>query len=321
MIKNIRLPSIELSIVYSGFSNQFLVADSFLLLFFTFILPCQKRFEKNSIRGFMTKKAELEGTFGSLKTEAIATRLLTGKQHEIAIASIFMDKKLEQLIEAACQYPTGSPEWRKAMHRLLIEIQRLPGIKKTSHPDYLEALNQTWLWVSRNICKEFVPRGALKPSLVNWINGYLYWRIKDLHSSEANTVSLDAPIGNAQGAASLVEQMSVTNLTHPSLDGLDGYIERLQSQRIHWITLDLEAYIEQDPHKKLRSCYPRTCPQCHCQLLSQRRYLQNPPNTFSDLAQNLNMPLIKLTNHWYGRCKPLLQEIALDLGYKPFKEL
>ena len=232
-----------------------------------------------------------------------------------------MDEQLEKLIAAACNSPEGSQEWRKAMHRLLIELQRLPEIRKSSHPDYLEALNQTWEWVSRNICKKFVPRGSLKQSLVNWINGYLYWRIKDLYSIDANVVSLDAPIGNAQGATSLVEQMSATNFTPPTLDGLDGYIEQLQRQRTQRITLKLEAYIHQDLQEKLRSCYPRAYPQCHCQLLSQRRYLQTPPNTFSDLAQNLNMPLIKLTNHWYGRCKPLLQEIALDLGYKSAKKL
>ena len=232
-----------------------------------------------------------------------------------------MDEQLEKLIEAACQHPAGSRERRKAMHRLLIELQRLPGVKKSSHPDYLEALNQTWLWVSRNVCREFVPRGSLQVSLVNWINGYLYWRIKDLHSLDTKIVSLDAPIGNDRGVTSLIEQMSATNLTTPTLDGLDGYIEQLQRQRILNITLKLEAYIQQDPDKKLRSCYPRAYPQCHCQLLSQRRYLQNPPSTFSDIAQKLNITPVRLTNHWYGRCKPLLQEIALDLGYKSAKEL
>ena len=228
-----------------------------------------------------------------------------------------MNEQLEQLIEAACQHPEGSHEWRKAMHRLLIELQRLPGIKQSSHPDYLDALNQTFGWVSRNICKEFVSRGSLQISLVNWINGYLHWRIRDLYSSKtSNSVSLDMPV-KSEREKSLVELLSQTNLKTPTLNGLDGYIERLQKQKQQRIAMDLELYIEQDSSKKLRSCHPNAYPQCNCQLLIQRRYLQSPPNTFSNIAKELNMPPMKLTNHWYGRCKPLLQAIALDLGYQP----
>ena len=229
-----------------------------------------------------------------------------------------MDKQLEKLIAAACSSPEGSQEWRKAMHRLLIELQRLPGIRKSSHPDYLEALNQTWAWVSRKLCREFAPRKELQSSLVKWINGYLYWRIYDLYSSETvNWVSLDRPIGNDERVTSLMDKLSATNLTPPTLDGLDGYIEQLQRQNTQRLALKLEFYIHKDPQGKLRLCYPCAYQQCNCQLLSQRRYLQNPPTTFRELAQELNIPMAKLTNHWYDRCKPLLQEIALDLGYQP----
>ena len=228
-----------------------------------------------------------------------------------------MDEKLEQLTEAACKFPAGSQEWRKAMHRLLVELQQLPGIKKSSHPDYLEALNQTFGWVSRNICKEFVSRGCLEVSLVNWINGYLYWRVRDLYSSKSSdSVSLDMPIGS-QRENPLIEQLSQTNLKTPTLSGLDGYIEQLQQQKKQRIVMNLELYIEQDPQEKLVSCHPKAYPQCNCQLLIQKRYLQNPPVTFGEIAQKLNLPLTKLTNHWYGRCKPLLQAIAHDLGYQP----
>ena len=228
-----------------------------------------------------------------------------------------MDEQLEKLLEAACQHPEGSQEWRLAIHRLLIALQQLSGIKKSPHPDYLEALNQTFWWVSRNICQKFVSRGSLSISLVNWINGYLYWRIRDLYSSNGSSlVSLDIPIGtNKEGF--LIEQLTKTNIKTPTLDGLDGYIERLQKQNTLRIAMNLELYVERDPQIKLRSCYPGNYPQCNCQLLSQSRYLQNPPNTFSSIARELNIPLTKLTNHWYGRCKPLLQAIALDLGYQP----
>lgn len=234
-----------------------------------------------------------------------------------------MDERLRQLIEAVCQHPKESREWRKAMHRLLIELQQLPGLQKSSHPDYLHALNQTWEWIGRNICRDFKPRpGTLQQSLVKWINGYLYWRIKDLYSMQSsNLISLDKPIANLKEGTPLVEQLSETSLKSPTLSGLDGYIEQLQQQKIKRLGLELERYIQRDPNKKLQKCHPRAEPNCNCQLLSQRRYLQDPPDLFCDIARELNMPLGQLTNHWYGRCKPLLQAIAKDLGYRPHEEL
>lgn len=233
-----------------------------------------------------------------------------------------MNEHLKQLIEAVCQHPTGSSQWRRAMHRLLIELQQLPGVLKSSHPDYLQALNQTWEKISRDICRDFEPRTpSLQQSLVNWINGYLYWRIKDLHLPETSkAISLDTPVETSGEGISLMEQLSETGLKTPSLKGLEGYIERLQQQKIQRLGLEMERYILHDCESRLQSCYPRTYPNCHCQLLSQRRYLKEPADTFGEIAQELNMPLRHLTNHWYGRCKPLLQEIAKSLGYQPSEE-
>jgi hypothetical protein len=234
-----------------------------------------------------------------------------------------MDERLRQLIEAVCQHPEGSLKRRKAMHRLLIELQRLPGLLKSSHPDYLHALNQTFEWISRYICSTFERRTpSLQESLVKWINGYLYWRIKDLYSPEASSLpSVDTPIGDAEEGVSILDRLSETGLNTPTLSGLDGYIERLQREKTQRLGLKLERYIQQDPERKLRNCYPRTHPSCNCQLLSQRRYLKDPPDPFQDIAQTLDMKPFQLTNHWYGRCKPLLQKIAEDLGYGSHEEL
>lgn len=225
-----------------------------------------------------------------------------------------MDERLEQLIQAACQHPTGSQEWRRAMHRLLLALQQLPGLRKSSHPDYLQALNQTWNWITRNICRDFEPRsGSIEQSLVRWINGYLYWRIRDLYLTEdTNVTSLDKSIGDEEMAA-LVDRLSETNLKSPSLSGLEGYIEQLQRQEIQRVALDIEQYIQQDPEEKLRNCYPSSYPNCDCHLLCRRRLLKQPPDTFQGMAQELNMPFRQLTNHWYGRCKPLLKNIAQSL--------
>jgi hypothetical protein len=226
-----------------------------------------------------------------------------------------MDEKLKQLIESVRKYPDGSREQRKAMQRLLIQLQQLPGLLKSSHPEYPDALNRTWEWVSQNICTSFEQRNSsIEDSLLNWINGYLKWRIKDLtYQKTSQYISLDVPVGNDEARKPLVDYLSHTGLNIPKLSGLDGYIESLQKEKTQRLGLTVERYIQQDPQKILQNCYPRTNPDCDCYLLSQKRFLKEPPDTFSEIAQQLNMRTEQVTNHWYGRCKPLLQKIVRDL--------
>jgi hypothetical protein len=229
-----------------------------------------------------------------------------------------MGIKVSQLLQQVSQYPQGSQQRRRAMDHLLIELQKLPGLLKSSHPDYLEALNQTWEKVSRDICCEFQPRSeSLEESLVSWINGYLYWRIKDLYSCKVSTsLSLDIPISKDGEKKTLIEILGNTELKNPFLNGLDQYIEQLEQQKSQDLAIKILNYIEKDPQNKLKNCCSSTNPHCHCQLISQRRFLKEPAQTFKQISQELDISSIKLTNHWYGKCIPLLQQIAKDLGYQ-----
>ncbi len=223
-----------------------------------------------------------------------------------------LDRRLSALITEIRQNPAKSRKWRTAMNKLLREIQQLPGLKKSSHPDYPEALNRTFEWVSREIDK-FQPRqSSVSKSFVNWINGYLGWRIKDLYSPDKDApISLDAPIAVDAGETTRLELLSDF-----TLGGLDGMIESVQKETTQRIGLELELYIEQDPEGKLKNSYPRSYPECNCQFLSLRRVLKEPPDKFKDLAKELNVKYTTLNSHWDRKCEPSLQEIARNLGYK-----
>jgi hypothetical protein len=226
--------------------------------------------------------------------------------------------ELSQLLQQVSEHPRGSKQWRRAMHHLLIELQNLPGLLKSSHPDYLDALNQTWEKVSRDICSEFQPRSeSLEKSLVSWINGYLYWRIKDLYSYNAKTsLSLDIPIDRDGEQKFLIDILEDRGITNPILNGLDRYIEQSEQQEIQCLVIKILDYIEQDPQRLLKNCYCHTDPHCNCQLISQRRFVQEPAQSFKQISQDLNISSRKLMNHWYGRCIPLLQQISENLGYR-----
>ena len=223
-----------------------------------------------------------------------------------------LDRRLSALIAEVRQHPAPSKKWRTAMNKLLLQIQQLPGLKKSSHPDYPEALNRTFEWVSREIAK-FEPRqSSVSKSLLNWINVYLGWRIKDLSSPDKDApISLDAPIAVNAGETTRLEL-----LPDFTLSGLDGMIESAQKETTQRIGLKLELYIEQDPEGKLRNSYPRSNPECNCQFLSKRRLLKDPPDKFQDLAKELNVKYTTLNSHWDRKCKPSLQEIARTLGYE-----
>jgi len=223
-----------------------------------------------------------------------------------------LDGRLSALIAEVRHNLANSRKWRTAMHKLVREIQQLPGLKKSVHQNYPAALNLTLEWVSREIAK-FEPRPpSVSKSLVNWINGTLRWRIQDLYSPDKKApISLDAPI-----AADIGETTRLELLPDFTLSGLDGMIESAQKETTQRIGLKLELYIEQDPEGKLRNSYPRSNPECNCQFLSMRRVLKEPPDNFKNLAEELNVKYTTLNSHWKRKCEPSLQEIARTLGYK-----
>ncbi len=230
------------------------------------------------------------------------------------------DEKLRHLIARICGNPEQKTwERRQAINCLLRELQYLPGLPKSSHQYYLEALNRTWEWVSERIC-DFEPRlhESVQRSLERWIKGYLSWRIRDLYrQNNPNQYSLHSLISNHdENSETWLDKLQNTTLNCPTLSGLEGYLEQLHTQEIREISFNLEIYIEQDPEGKLRKCHPRKHPDCNCQLLSQRLLLQSPPARLTDVSRELRVNYRTLKSHWENKCRPLLQEIAIALGYQ-----
>jgi hypothetical protein len=228
-----------------------------------------------------------------------------------------VDEQLQKLIDEVCRYPDSSIERQKALNRLLGVIQKLSGIYKSSHQDYLEALNLTWEWVSRKIC-EFEKRSlSVEKSLVIWINGYLKWRIKDLYTPSSNyTISLDRPICNDEGN----QTTELERLIDPellTLDLLDIKIATIQKQERDRVGTRIGKYIELDKNRKLTDCHLNKHPECHCQLLAMRLLLQKPPHKIINIARELNVNNQTLHSHWKRKCLPLLREIGINFGYEP----
>lgn len=224
-----------------------------------------------------------------------------------------MDEQLQDLIEQISRFETGSPQGQKALNRLLILIQQLPGLYRSSHPDYPEAFNRTLEWVSQNL-KSFVKRSpSVEKSLVIWINGYLRWRVRDLYASDRLYESLDRPLSNDKGdSTTLAEQLTTTTLSLVELK-----IAALQEGKRQSQGRAIEKYIREDPKEQLANSHPKKYPQCNCQLLAIELLLEEPPNKISNISRELNISNQTLYSHWKKKCLPILQEIARSFGEKP----
>ncbi|MDJ0743638.1 MAG: hypothetical protein QNJ32_09760 [Xenococcaceae cyanobacterium MO_167.B27] len=222
-----------------------------------------------------------------------------------------MEEQIKEAISSVCGYDSQSLQRQKNLNRLLILIQQLPGIYKSSHQDYPEAYNRTLIWVSKNIdC--FEPQGeSIQQSFVTWINGYLKWRIRDLYVSDNSyDPQLVYPYSKDESGIDLIE-----NIADPrfSLSLLDTQIAEIQANQQARLGKAIADYIQQDFNKKLTKTHPRKAPRCNCQCLAIRLLLQQPPQKISEIARELNINNQTLYSHWKQKCLPLLQEISKEL--------
>ncbi|MEM9542674.1 MAG: hypothetical protein AAGA60_24680 [Cyanobacteria bacterium P01_E01_bin.42] len=245
------------------------------------------------------------------------------------------EERLKQLIDEIRQSPKNSLTWRKAMNRLLLEIQNLPGLTKSTHPDYAAVLNDVLLRLAEEI-HEFEPQhDSFTASLVAWIELKLRlkYAVRDLHrsprsrsrktqktikeefreQSRQKPLSLDTPVTSEAGETfSDRLASSLANFWE-----LQAEIEREQQQQKNVrIGVKLQDYINRDPERKLQGCHPKAHPRCHCQMLSQRLLIKQPPDRLTQIAKEFQIKYHTLNWHWQNKALPLLRSIAIEFGYK-----
>lgn len=210
-----------------------------------------------------------------------------------------VDETLRELIIQVCSHPRRSWDRRRAMNRLLLEVQRLPKLSKSVHPDYWEAFNLTWEWLDKNLHNFQPNRSPLRDSFVSWINGFLRYRIKDLYLQRDTHVVYIADAN--------YEQLS------GYFSGFNSAIEQLEAEeKKNWVRA-IEQYIEIDPEEKLRRCHPRNRPDCNCQIIAQKLLLQSVPEKMTALAKQLNISAQTLDSFWRRKGWLHLQAIAREI--------
>lgn len=220
-----------------------------------------------------------------------------------------MEQQIKDEIAQIINRDKNNLQRQKALNRLLIIIQQLPGIYRSSHQDYPEAFNRTLEWVSNNIDR-FEPKTAsIQQSLVIWINGYLKWRIRDLYISDNSYDSRRVYPSNRENEQDI---NLIENIRDPqvSLSLLDTQIAQLQAEKQARLGEAIVNHIKEDVDKTLTNTHLRQHPHCNCHCLALRLLLQQPPQKISEIARELNVNNQTLYSHWKQKCLPLLQTIS-----------
>ncbi|MEG4943200.1 hypothetical protein [Microcoleus sp. F4-D5] len=215
------------------------------------------------------------------------------------------DERLCKLILAICSESPDSSQRPELMNRLLRQLQLLPKLSKSSHPYYYEAVNKTWEWLDKNLHKFHPRRSPIQASLTTWINAHLGYRIHDLHTTKnQKELSLD------------LDALERSGFYNDYLDGLEVEIERIERQEKQAVARAIVKYIDRDPEYELRKCHPRNRPDCNCQVLVQRLFLQQSPEKMAVIARQLNIKTQTIYSFWKRTGLSKLQGIGRHIAQK-----
>lgn len=162
--------------------------------------------------------------------------------------------------------------------------------------DYYDALQQTWLYVCRNLCEATTGK-AYDPAIASvstWINAYLKFRIEDMRRTRRQEK-------RTQSAPILRE-----GEWHNPLDNVAARSSLLP------ILTQIELWVKHQ-EKYLRSIHVRDRPDINCYVLILRRL---PPETaWTELSNELQVSVATLSGFYQRECLPRLRDFGQSEGY------
>ncbi|HBB32715.1 MAG TPA: hypothetical protein DDZ80_22085 [Cyanobacteria bacterium UBA8803] len=207
-----------------------------------------------------------------------------------------MDIKLCELVCQTCEHPSGSTKRGQGFNRLIRAILQSGKLWRENSLYYEDALQQTWLYLYRNLCEGESRYQPDRSSLTTWLNGYLKRRLQDFQIRDWQ------------------EQNFIVPHPFPYTENSTDPIANLPAPPdIPDILKETQIWVETDPDGELRSIHIKGRSDLTCQLLILRRL---PPETaWATLAAELNCPVSTLANFYQRQCLPRLRKFAESQGY------
>ncbi|MBW4565400.1 MAG: sigma-70 family RNA polymerase sigma factor [Mojavia pulchra JT2-VF2] len=212
-----------------------------------------------------------------------------------------LDEQLRSLVAQACENPPGSPQRQK----LLTQIIRLTASRlwRESTPYYQDALQQTWLYFCRNICKATTGQ-AYDPTygtVVTWLNAYLKRRLQDFYLNQQREQVIKVPLklyqsgsGNNSNTIDPVDNLAATPEAPPILE-------------------NVRVWAETDSQGELRNTFIKGRPDVNCQVLILKRL--PPEASWKELSKEFGLAIPTLSSFYQRQCLPRLRKFAEAEGY------
>lgn len=205
--------------------------------------------------------------------------------------------EFNSLIYQTCQYQAGSIKRRQSLNRLVQAVIKSGKLWRESTPYYEDALQQTWLYLCRNLCEsntgaQYNPEIS---SVTTWLNGYLQKRLKDIQIKqiEKNHIEMPLPVPNPENPTPRYELPAPAPIP-PILEEIKDWVERDSDGEFGLI------------HIKSRQ-------DLTCQLLILRRL---PPETdWKSIAVEFDCSISTLANFYQRQCLPRLRKFGESQGY------
>lgn len=208
-------------------------------------------------------------------------------------------QQLQQLVRQVCQYPVDSRQRRKGFNQIIRMIQQSGKLWRDSVPYYEDALQDTWLHFSRNLCEATTAEQPYCDEacfIIARLNAYLKRRLQDYATRATEEQKQREPkrVSSSGEILDPVEEIAAPVPT-PSL------LEAVQ------------AWVEADESGALRNIHVKGRPDVNCQVLILQRL---PPETaWKDLATEFGLSISTLSGFYEKQCRPLLRQFGQAEGY------
>ncbi len=208
-----------------------------------------------------------------------------------------IDKKLSQLVAETCSHLSGSLKRQLGLTKLIRLIQQSKKLWYENTPYYQDALQQTWMYFSQNLCEGITGKSydSERSSLMTWLNRYLKWRLHDFRVKEVEELKRKA------------SPMSISDKTIDPIDNL------VASPDIPPILEQVKKWVESDRDGELRRLHIKGHPHVTCQMLILRRL---PPETsWKELSAEWGLAIPTLSSFYQRKCLPCLRKFGQSEGY------
>ena len=208
------------------------------------------------------------------------------------------DQQLAKSIAETCQHPPGSLERNSGLTKLIQIIIRSGKLWHSYDSFYEDALQQTWLYLCRNLCeantgKQYNPE---KSQVITWLNSYLKYRL----------LSFQQEIKQKKQREIAPPRISEEQITDP-IQQLPAppEIPPIFEKTLDWVQKDFDG--------ELSSVHIKNRPDITCQVLILRRL--PPPTDWKTLEAEFNCSYSTLANFYQRQCRPRLRQFALTQGF------